>query len=375
MKQLIYDSNLLLTDQTRSSLREGLTEESALFIAQIVKDISEVAAVAITDTEKVLAFIGEGCENHPVGKPIVTSATKTAIKKGESVIVSSKEGFNCLDKNCHCPLESAIIMPIIKRGEVVGSLKLYETIDGRLPDYIIRLASGLAQIISTQLELVDLERQAQLKTEAQLDALQAQVNPHFLFNALNTINMYILKDPEYARFLLVRLSTLLRYLLGNSGRFISLREEINYIDNYVVIEEARFVGKIRVLFDIDPAAKDCNIPVFTIQPLVNNAILHGVLPMEGSGVIKISAQRVGDEVIIAVEDNGVGILEEDMKKVFEPRYGTGCGVGISNVNERLKILYGTDYGLRIESEYLQGTKAWFKVPYMQAMVDEQVAEC
>ncbi len=372
MKRLIYDSNLLLTDQARSSLSEGLTEESALYIAQIVKEISAVAAVAITDTEKVLAFIGEGCENHPVGKPIVTSATKTAIKQGESMIVSSKEGFNCLDKKCQCPLESAIIMPIIKRGEVVGTLKLYETVDGGLPDYINRLAAGLAQIISTQLEMVDLERQAQLTTEAQLDALQAQVNPHFLFNALNTVNMYILKDPEYARFLLVRLSTLLRYLLGNSGRFISLREEIKYIDNYVVIEEARFIGKIRVLFDIDPAAKDCNIPVFTIQPLVNNAILHGVLPMEGSGVVKISAHRVADEVIIAVDDNGVGISEEDIVKIYEPRYGTGCGVGISNVNERLKILYGTDYGLRIENLEPQGTKAWFKVPYTQATVDEQV---
>jgi two-component system LytT family sensor kinase len=223
--------------------------------------------------------------------------------------------------------------------------------------------------------MVDLERQAQLTAEAQLDALQAQVNPHFLFNALNTVNMYILKDPEYARFLLVRLSTLLRYLLGNSGRFISLREEMKYIDNYVVIEEARFIGKIRVLFDIDSEAKDCNIPVFTIQPLVNNAILHGVLPMEGPGVIKISAQRVADEVIIAVEDNGVGISEEDIEKIYEPRYGTGCGVGISNVNERLKILYGTDHSLRIERVKPQGTKAWFKVPYTQAVVEEQVTEC
>lgn len=371
---LSLDSTLLLAERTRGFLREGLTEESALVIAEIIKEISEVAAVAITDTEKVLAFVGEGCEKHPAGKPIVTTATRDAIKHGKSMIVRSKEGFNCLEQDCLCPLESAVIMPIIKKDEVVGTLKLYETKHGTMPEYIIRLAAGLVQILSMQLELVDLERQAQLTTEAQLDALQAQINPHFLFNALNTINMYILKDPEYARFLLVRLSTLLRYLLGNSGRFISLREEIKYIDNYVVIEEARFIGKIRVLLDIDEKAKDCSIPVFTIQPLVNNAILHGVLPKVGPGIIKISAHRIDDEVVIAVEDNGIGIPEEYIQKIFEPRYGSGCGVGISNVNERLKILYGEDYGLHIESEDGQGTKAWFRIPYQQA-TDEQVMEC
>ncbi len=368
------DSTLLLAERTRGFLREGLTEDSALVVAEIIKEISAVAAVAITDTDKVLAFVGEGCEKHPAGKPIVTKATRDAIKYGRSMIVRNKEGFNCLEQDCLCPLESAVIMPITNKDEVVGTLKLYETKHGTLPEYIIRLAAGLAQILSMQLELVDLERQAQLTTEAQLDALQAQINPHFLFNALNTINMYILKDPEYARYLLVRLSTLLRYLLGNSGRFISVREEIKYIDNYVVIEEARFIGKIRVLLDIDEEAKNCSIPVFTIQPLVNNAILHGVLPKVGPGIIQISAHRIDDEVIIAVEDNGIGIPEEYIEKIFEPRYGSGCGVGISNVNERLRILYGEEYGLHIESEDGKGTKAWFRIPYQQ-FIEEQVIEC
>lgn len=369
-----FNNTLLIANETLNYLRQGLNEESALIIANIIKDISDVAAVAITDTEKVLAFIGEGCEQHPVGKPIVTDATKNTIQTGRSRIVNNKQEFNCQDKSCKCPLESAVIVPLINKNKVVGTLKLYQTEKGNIPDYIIRLANGLAQILSMQIELVELERQAQLTTEAQLDALQAQINPHFLFNALNTVNMYILKDPEYARFLLVRLSTLLRYLLGNSGRFISIREEIKYIDNYVVIEEARFIGKIRVVIEVDEEAKNCKIPVFTIQPLVNNAILHGVLPKVGAGIIKISAHKIADEVIISVEDNGIGIPQEYIQKIFEPRFGTGCGVGISNVNERLRILYGDNYGLKIESEDGKGTKAWFKVPYNIAE-EKQVIEC
>jgi len=225
----------LIANETLTYLRQGLNEESALIIAKIIKDISDVAAVAITDTDKVLAFIGEGCEQHPVGKPIVTNATRITIQTGESKIVNSKKEFNCQEKNCNCPLESAVIVPLINKNKVIGTLKLYQTKKGNIPDYIIRLANGLVQILSMQIELVELEHQAQLTTEAQLDALQAQINPHFLFNALNTVNMYILKDPEYARFLLVRLSTLLRYLLGNSGRFISIREEIKYIDNLILL--------------------------------------------------------------------------------------------------------------------------------------------
>ncbi|MGD9679250.1 MAG: histidine kinase [Vulcanibacillus sp.] len=369
-----FNNTLLIANETLSHLRQGLNEESALIIAEIIKNISDVAAVAITDTNNVLAFIGEGCENHPVGKPIVTNATKSVIQTGRSKIINSKQGFDCQEKTCNCPLESAVIVPLINKNKVIGTLKLYQTKKGNIPDYIIRLANGLAQILSMQIELVELEHQAQLTTEAQLDALQAQINPHFLFNALNTVNMYILKDPEYARFLLVRLSTLLRYLLGSSGRFISIREEMKYIDNYVVIEEARFIGKIKVVIEVDEEVKSCKIPVFTIQPLVNNAILHGVLPKVGAGIIKISAHKLIDDVVISVEDNGIGIPQEDIQKVFEPRYGSGCGVGISNVNERLKILYGDNCGLKIESSDGKGTKAWFKIPY-SIVEEKQVIEC
>lgn len=263
-----------------------------------------------------MAFVGTGCEKHPVGKPIVTNATRVVIKTGKSKIVKNKEGFNCQDVNCICPLESAVIVPLFHKEKVVGTLKLYQVEKGQIPNYIVKLAQGLAQILSMQIELVDLEYQTQLATEAHLDALQAQINPHFLFNTLNTIKMYILKDPDYARDLLVRLSTLLRYLLGSYGRFITLEEEIKYIEDYVVIEKARFKEKLIVEMNVDDDTKDFLIPVFSIQPLVNNAILHGILPMDGAGIIKIDAHIYNNELYISIEDNGIGIAEDRMEKIL-----------------------------------------------------------
>lgn len=373
-EQTSLNNTFLIANETLPHLRQGLNEESAVVIAEVIKNICDVAAVAITDTQKVLAFIGTGCEKHPVGKPIVTNATRNVIQSGMSKIIKSKEGFNCQDINCICPLESAVIVPLFNKEKVVGTLKLYQTEKGHIPNYIVKLAHGLAQILSMQIDLVDLEHQAQLKTEAQLDALQAQINPHFLFNTLNTIKMYILKDPDYARDLLVRLSKLLRYLLGSYGRYITLEEEIKYIEDYVIIEKARFIDKLKVEMNIDDDTKDCQIPVFSIQPLVNNAILHGILPMETGGIIKIDAHINNNELVIKIEDNGIGIPQDKIKKIFEPRYGSGCGVGIPNVNERLKILYGIEYELKIESVYNKGTKVWFKIPYTK-INDKQVISC
>ena len=175
--------------------------------------------------------------------------------------------------------------------------------------------------------------------------------------------MYIAKDPKFARKLVVKLSQFLRYMLKNTGRFITLKEEISHIENYVVLENARFQDKIEIIYDIDNNLGKLKIPILSIQPLVQNSILHGLLPKDGKGKVTISAHKVDDRVLINITDNGVGIKQENMEKVFTAGYGTGCGVGVSNVNERLKILYGEEYGLEIRSRYGTGTKAYFSVPF------------
>lgn len=365
-----FAPTLQIANETLPILRRGLNEETAKKTAEIIQKISDVAAVAITDREKVLAFLGTGCENHPVGGSIVTRATREVIATGELKVVQNKGEFNCPVKDCNCPLESAVIVPLICKGEVAGTVKLYQTHKGQIPGSVVRLAVGVAQLLSVQMELADLDRQTQLATKAELDALQAQINPHFLFNTINTISMFTRTNPETARRLLIRLASFFRHSLKRYGRFITLQEEMEYIHTYLILEKARFREKIRVVRNIDKSLLHYQIPVLTVQPLVENAIRHGITPKEGQGMVQISAQLRGDEIEIAITDDGVGIDPTIMPRIFQPGFGSGSGVGLSNVHERLKILFGEDHGLNVESEQGYGTTVWLRVPLMLHDGDE-----
>lgn len=351
-----------IANETLPLLRRGFNEESAQKVAEIIQKISDVSAVAITDREKVLAFLGAGCENHPPGMPIVTQATLDVINTGQLRVVKNKSEFNCKVRDCYCPLESAVIAPLTCRGQIVGTVKLYQTQKGQIPNYVTKLAGGIAQLLSMQMELADLNHQAQLVTEAQLDALQAQINPHFLFNTLNTIGMLIRTNPDMARRLLIRLASFFRHSLRRNGRFVTLDEELKFVRNYLILEKARFREKLGVVKKIDKGLLDYNIPVLSIQPLVENAIRHGITPKEGKGTVQISARRIDQgELEISISDDGVGISPEVKSRVLEPGFGSGSGVGLSNVHERLKILYGEESGLQIWSEPGIGTTVKFRI--------------
>ncbi|MEW6064542.1 histidine kinase [Desulforamulus profundi] len=359
-----FAPTLQIANETLPFLRRGLNEETARKTAEIIQKISDVEAVAITDREKVLAFLGTGCENHPVGGSIVTRATREVIATGELKVVQHKGEFNCPVKDCNCPLESAVIAPLICKGKVTGTVKLYQTHKGQIPGSVVKLAVGVAQLLGVQMELAELDHQAQLATKAELDALQAQINPHFLFNTINTISMFTRTNPETARRLLIRLASFFRHSLKRHGRFITLQEELEYINTYLALEKARFREKLRVVRNIDKSLLNYRIPVLTVQPLVENAVRHGITPKEGQGFVQISAQLRGDEIEIAITDDGVGIQPEIMPRIFEPGFGSGSGVGLSNVHERLKLLFGEDHGLNIESEPGYGTTVWLRVPLM-----------
>jgi len=177
------ESTLQIAHETLPFLRRGLNEDTARQSAEIIQKISEMAAVAITDKEKVLAFIGVGCDKHQPGDQILTEATKHVIATGEYKVVPDTTALNCSRyDSCDCPLGSAVIVPLKNRDEVVGSLKLYSTSHGEPPSETVRLAVGIAQLLSIQMELAELDRQAQLITQARLEALHAQINPHFFFN-------------------------------------------------------------------------------------------------------------------------------------------------------------------------------------------------
>ncbi|HWJ02538.1 MAG TPA: histidine kinase [Verrucomicrobiae bacterium] len=357
------DATVRIAHEALQYMRRGLNEASATKIAEIIQDTAEVAAVAITDKEKVLAFLGVGCEKHQPGDQILTEVTRGVIATGEYKVVRSQYQLNCARRdNCNCPLSVAVVVPLKCREETVGTVKLYETRDGQMHPSTIRLALGMAQILSMQIELAELDRQAQLVTKAELDALQAQINPHFFFNTLNTIIMYSRTNPNRARRLLIRLSEFFRQALKQRGNFLSLQEELDFVNTYMVLEKARFGPKLRVIQDIQPDLSVEMIPRLTLQPLVENAVKHGITPKLGPGAIKISAQREGTELVIVVKDDGVGISPEKLGMVLQPGFGSGNGVGLSNVHERLKGLFGENYGLKIQSTPNVGTTITMRIP-------------
>lgn len=357
------DLTVKIAHETLPYLRRGLNAKNAEAIAKIIQEISQVAAVAITDRERVLTFLGVGCDQHHAGDLILTEATKEVIRTGTYKVVRTQKQLNCSRKEiCNCPLAAAVIVPLRSQGEVVGTVKLYETVDGQLSPDIIRLALGMAQLLGLQIELAELDHQAKLTAEAQLDALQAQINPHFLFNVLNTIIVTSRSNPNRTRRLLILLAEFFRRTLKSKGTVIPLHEEMEFVNIYLTLEKARFGRKLQVKEEIPEELKEAVIPRLSIQPLVENAVKHGITPKIGNGTVWIQAEQSDEELIIRVKDDGIGIPSDRINDVLLPGVGSGNGVGMANVHDRLRGLYGKEYGLTVESESGVGTTITMRLP-------------
>jgi len=201
-----------------------------------------------------------------------------------------------------------------------------------------------------------LEQQQLHLNEARLAALSRQINPHFLFNTLNSIASLIRLDPEQARQVIYKLSKILRRLLRQQENLTTLRDELSFIDDYLAIEMVRFGEKLRVVKDIDPETLDMLVPSMLLQPLVENSIRHGLSSKVDGGTVRVRSKILGDKLQILVEDDGVGIPEPKLATLFEQ------GIGISNVNERLKVLFGEEYKMWIDSRLGEGTSTGIEIP-------------
>ncbi len=207
-----------------------------------------------------------------------------------------------------------------------------------------------------------LEAQQALLTESRLQALTRQINPHFLFNTLNSVSSLIRTNPDQARTMIYKLSNILRRLLRKQENFSSLREELAFIDDYLAIELVRFGDQLRVERDLDPKSLDVLVPSMILQPLVENSIKHGLSRKVGGGMIRLKGQLVGRRLLLVVEDDGVGIPDERLGRLFEQ------GIGMSNVNERLKVLYGNDFRLSVISQPGEGTRTEIEIPQHTAVL-------
>ncbi|HXY48402.1 MAG TPA: histidine kinase [Terriglobales bacterium] len=226
-------------------------------------------------------------------------------------------------------------------------------------------------VVGTELKIfngvriqIKLEEQERLLLHARMEALQNQINPHFLFNTLNSVSSLVRFDPDTARELIIKLATILRRLLHSTDSFVALREEMDFIDNYLDIEVVRFGrDKLRVIKELDPASLDVMVPSMLLQPLVENSIKHGLASKVEGGSITLRSRLSRRHVIVEVEDDGVGMGAAQLME--KPDGLGGTGIGIANVAERLKVLYGEAARMTIDSHGGKGTLVRLRLPMLQ----------
>jgi two-component system LytT family sensor kinase len=214
---------------------------------------------------------------------------------------------------------------------------------------------------NTRIEM-NLEQNQQHLLKARMDALTSQINPHFLFNTLNTVSSLIRFDPDMARGVVIKLSNILRRLLRKHETFVPLREEIEFIDDYLDIEVIRFGrDKLQIFKEIDEETLDVFVPSMLLQPIIENAIKHGLAPRVEGGQILLRTRRRDGRLSIEINDNGMGMSPERLLEVY------GGGIGISNVHERLRLLYGDQFVMDIRSQPGDGTQIRIEIPELAAV--------
>ena len=348
---------LAIAAETLAYFRKGLDEASAQAAADIIYATGSYHAVAVTNATEVLAFVGDGAEHHRARRHELTKATVRVLQSGEIFVARTREEIGC---PCGiCRLESAIVAPL-KRGEqVIGSFKLYYTNSKLLNQSDVVFAKGLAQLFSIQLELAEIDRQAKLVARAELKALQAQINPHFLFNTLNTITSLIRTKPDQARELLQKLGSIFRFALQKAGHAITLEEELAQVRAYLAIEKARYEEKLCIEENIDERLGACLIPSLIIQPIVENAVIHGLKPKVDGGTIWLDVQQRSSDVVVVIRDDGVGM---DLQACHPLEQNSAAHIGMQNVHERLQGQYGGSYGLTVQSAPGEGTVVTLVLP-------------
>lgn len=344
---------LKVAASTEGILRQGFNEENSMRVAQVLYHELDIGAVAITDRERLLAFTGAGDDHHLPGRPISSVWTQRAIETGEVVYADGNEVPYRCSLHPQCKLGSTLVIPL--RGEnqrVVGTIKLYEA-KNRLFSSINRtLGEGIAQLLSAQILAGQYERQKALLTQSEIKLLHAQVNPHFLFNALNTIKAVIRRDSDEAGLLVQYLSTFFRKNLKRPAEIVTLADEIEHVNAYLQIEKARFQARLQIRLEVPEALAHLRLPAFTLQPIVENAIKHGTSQLLGVGEITLRASQQAQHLILDVEDNA---------GLYQPKKDAG-GLGMSLVDKRLRARFGDECGISIACEPDLFTRITLRLP-------------
>ena len=344
---------LRIAHRTVGILMQGFNESNCTRMARIIQEETGVGAVAITDCETILAFVGVGADHHLPGTPISSPHTFDAIARNEVVYADGAAVPYACALSKDCKLGSSLVIPLRGEGNrVFGTIKLYEPKRKFFSSLNRTLGEGIARLLSNQILAGTVEEQKRLLAQSEIKLLQAQINPHFLFNALNTLAAVIRSDPEEARRIVRYLSTFFRTSLKRPSTEATLGGELEHVEAYLRIEQARFADRLRIAIDVPEALREAPLPAFTLQPIVENAIKHGIAQMIEPGRISIGAAQRDDDLEIVVEDSA-GLY------AAAPR---GDGLGMNLVDRRLKIRFGAAYGVGVTCEPERWTRVAIRLP-------------
>ena len=350
--------------QAGQHLRSGLNPAGAAKASRQLRTLLGCDAFAITDTAGVLAWDGAAEELRPqlmdLASGVLMGGRTTVLPAGTAAAAgTAADGSGPRDAGGGAL--AAVIAPVRAGDRVVGAVAAFAPSAGA---GLVRATSEVADWVAVQVELAELDASRTLLMEAEVRALRAQISPHFIYNSLNAIASFINTDPARARELVVEFADFTRYSFRRHGEFTTLAEELRCIDRYLLLERARFGERVQVSLRVAPEVLSTVIPFLSLQPLVENAVRHGLEAKEGPGHISITANDAGAFAEVAIEDDGVGMDPAQLQSMLAG-HTDGDHVGLRNVDARLRQVYGNDHGLVIETAPGEGTLITMRVPKSQ----------
>lgn len=335
-----------------SSIRQGLTARTAVKVLRSLVPQSGGMAASLYDTRSLLGFqsaAGSRAEVHAKHVEHDMDRLLAALASGRTQMVRLHPG----ELGSTCPLRVAVVAPLTLDDRPVAALVTYH--GGEPSPAQLRITTDLAELLATQLRLQRADQQQAALVRSELRALRAQISPHFIYNTLATIASFVRTDPERARELLTEFADFSRRAFtGPTSEFTTLADELVYVNQYLTLEQARFGARLTVRYHIDPEVLSTVVPALLVQPLVENAVKHGIEQRRGNGTIVIEADDQDDECLISVRDDGEGFTTPLDLSEHQGALG--------NINRRLSHIFGPAHGLEIESVPGRGTEVRVRIP-------------
>ncbi|MFI5510704.1 sensor histidine kinase [Mycobacterium sp. NPDC051804] len=341
------------------ALRQGLDTESAEGAAPFLRGLTGTEGVAVFSADGRL--LAQDPADNALWTPDVLDACERAAREsisgGRRVLTPARTS-------------TVVAQPMLAEGgDALGGLVVVTT---RSPAPGLLGAVGeVARYATSQIELAELDASRARLDRAEVLALRAQISPHFIYNALNTIASFVRTDPNRARELILEFADFTRYSFRAAGQYTTLADELRNIDRYLTLERARFGDALKVRLQVAPEVLNVVVPFLALQPLVENAVRHGLAGL-GGGEIEIIARDEGSDCVITVEDDGVGMDPDTLRTghgdALADQKKDSAHVGLTNVDHRLRAAFGNDYGLVVETAIGAGTKVVMRVPKFRAGV-------